>query len=201
LIIVTLIPSVQGGSGKVYGIVTNAIGDLIVSNYGVAKWEAVQETAGVEADFLISTEPYPDELSYRLIYAACDVLDCRIEDFLIQFGKHWVLETGVKYYGPLLVSGYTGLKDFLLNLPDFHTRILLLYPQLKPPEFACTDVTDNSMRLHYFTTRPGLTNFMVGLLRGLGELHNVSVDIALVAAKDDGADHDIFEIRWEEPVK
>ncbi len=184
-----------------YGIVTNAIGDLIVANFGPDKWEAVQEKAGIEADFLVSTESYPDELSYRLIHAACEVLDCRAEDFLIQFGEHWVLETGARYYGPLLMSGGTTFKDFLLNLPHFHTRVLLLYPRLKPPEFACTDVTGNSLRLHYFTTRPGLTNFMVGLLRGLGKLHKIPVTIVVAAAKDRGADHDIFEIRWEEPAK
>ncbi len=181
-----------------YGIVTNAIGDLIVSSFGTEKWEAVQEKAGIAADFLVSTEPYPDELSYRLIHAACDVLDCPVEDFLIRFGEHWVLKTGVQCYGSLLMSGHSNFKDFILNLPHFHTRVLLLFPELKPPEFACTDVTENSLRLHYFTTRPGLTNFMVGLLQGLGKLYQIPITIALVAAKDEGADHDIFEIGWEE---
>lgn len=184
-----------------YGIVTKAIGDLIVSTYGEDRWEAVRAKAGLEDEYLVSTEPYPDEVAYGLISAACDILECPVDAFMVRFGEHWILETGAACYGPLLKSGGATLREFLLNLPHFHTRVVLLYPRLQPPEFACTDVTENSLRLHYFTARPGLTNFMVGLLRGLSQHYETPISIVLSAAKAEGADHDIFDVAWDAPRK
>jgi hypothetical protein len=182
-----------------YGIVTKAIGDLVVTSHGLAQWEAIQEKAGVEADFLVGNEPYPDELAYRLVGAAAEVLGCEVDAFLIRFGEHWVLKTGMESYGALMKSGGVSLADFLVKLPNFHTRVALLYPQLTPPEFSCTDITAHSMRLHYFTERPGLTSFMIGLLRGLSTLYETPARITLVAQKAKGDDHDIFEIDWGAP--
>ena len=184
-----------------YGIVTKAIGELIVSSHGPAKWEEVQEKAGVEVDFLVSNEPYPDELAYRLVGAASEVLGCSTEEFLVRFGEHWILKTGLETYGALLKSGGSSLKDFLVKLPNFHTRIVLFYPDLKPPEFTCSDVSDHSLRLHYFSERQGLTGFMVGLLRGLSVLYETPIETTLVASKGKGDDHDIFELSWGDPPK
>jgi hypothetical protein len=72
----------------------------------------------------------------------------------------------------------------------------LFYPKLQPPEFSCTDVGATSLRLHYYSHRPGLTDFVVGLVQGLGKLFNTPVKWTLVQSKADGADHDIFEIHW-----
>lgn len=182
-----------------YGIVTKAIGDLIVTNHGVAQWEAVQQKAGVEADFLVSNEAYPDSLVYRLVAAAAEVLACPQEEFLTRFGEHWVLKTGMESYGALMKSGGATLKDFLLKLPNFHTRVAMIYPDLQPPEFACAEAGENVLLLHYYSERPGLTSFMVGLLQGLSKLYETPVSIALVASREKGADHDIFEVTWAPP--
>ena len=101
----------------------------------------------------------------------------------------------------LLKSGGASLREFLLNLPDFHARVALLYPQLQPPEFTCTDVTETSLRLHYFTARPGLTDFVDGLLQGLSKLYETPISIRLTASRADGADHDIFDVSWGAPEK
>jgi hypothetical protein len=53
---------------------------------------------------------------------------------LIAFGEWWVMKTSEKYPG-LMNSGGINLKEFLVNLPVFHNRIMLIYPKLTPPEF------------------------------------------------------------------
>jgi hypothetical protein len=179
-----------------YGIVNKAIRDLIVSDFGSEAWDAVKKRSGVELEFFVSNEPYPDDLSYRLVCAASEVLSLPADDILIRFGQHWVMKTGVDSYGCLLKSGGGSLREFLLNLPDFHARVALLFPQLQPPEFTCTDVTETSLRLHYFTHRAGLTSFVLGLLWGLSKLYETPVAIELAAARSNGADHDIFDVRW-----
>lgn len=179
-----------------YGIVNKAIRDLIVADYGEEVWKSVQEHAGVDVEFFVSNEPYPDDISYKLVGAASEVLSLPAEEILIRFGEHWVMKTGVESYGSLLKSGGASLPEFLVNLPDFHARVALLYPQLQPPEFMCTDTTETSLKLHYFTHRPGLTSFVIGLLRGLSKLYETPSSVRLIASKAEGDDHDIFDVSW-----
>ena len=72
----------------------------------------------------------------------------------------------------------------------------MIYPNLEPPRFECHDIKDTSMSLHYFTHRPGLTDFVVGIVQGLGKLYKTPATAKSVELKTNGADHDIFEINW-----
>ncbi len=178
-----------------YGVVNKAIEDLILGNHGKDAWRAVKAKAGVDIEVFVSNEPYPDDITYNLVGAASQVLGAPTRDILIAFGEHWVLRTGSDYYGVLLrASG--SLKNFLLGLPDFHSRVQLFYPRLTPPEFACTDIGERSLRLHYFTRREGLSDFVVGLVQGLGKIYGTPATATLVASKAAGDDHDIFLITW-----
>jgi hypothetical protein len=179
-----------------YGVVNRAIEDHVVATYGEDKWELIRTRASVDVDVFVSNEPYPDEVSYSLVGAAVDILGISADEFLIGLGEHWVLKTGMDHYGALLIAGGADLKDFLVNLPHFHTRVHLIYPKLQPPTFSCTDVQEHSLRLHYITHRPGLTNFVVGLVQGLGKLFETPATATLVASKAAGADHDVFEVNW-----
>lgn len=180
-----------------YGLVNRAVEELVVSNFGEDKWEAIKAKAGIDVDAFISNQGYPDEITYKLVGAASEVLGITGEQVLIAFGEHWVLKTAAENYGPMMKSGGKTLKDFLVNLPNFHTRVAMIYPKLQPPRFTCSDVTDTSMKLHYHTHRPGLTMFVVGLVQGLGKLYNTPMSCSVAEQKDSGADHDVFDITWE----
>ena len=80
-------------------------------------------------------------------------------------------------------GGGSNLKEFLINLPSFHSRVMLMYPNLDPPEFKVSDIQDTSLHLHYFSKRPGLQDFMIGLLSGLGKMFDVSVNINLLQSR------------------
>ncbi len=183
-----------------YGLVNKAVEDLVASNFGEDQWELVKSKAGVDVDVFISNEAYPDELTYRLVGAASEVLGLPAEEILVAFGEHWVLETASKSYGPMMKSGGSSLKEFLVNLPNFHTRVAMIYPNLAPPRFQCTDVTEDGLLLHYHSHRSGLTAFVTGLLQGLGKLYQTPCSSTLLARKDQGADHDIFAVTWESPA-
>lgn len=182
-----------------YGLVNKAIEELVTTNYGEEQWQKIKQKAGVDVEVFISNEGYSDEITYQLVAAASEVLGLTVREVLISFGEHWVLKTALHGYGVMMRSGGTTLKEFLINLPNLHTRVQMIYPNLAPPRFECQDVTDISMSLHYFTHRPGLTDFVVGLVRGLGKLYHTPVTVQTVALKTEGADHDIFDIRWTLP--
>ena len=179
-----------------YGLVNRAVEDLVVTNFGEEKWEAIKAKAGIDVDAFISNQGYPDEITYKLVGAAVEVLGIPADQILIAFGEHWVLKTAAENYGPMMKSGGKTLKEFLVNLPNFHTRVAMIYPNLQPPRFACSEVTDTSMKLHYHTHRPGLTSFVVGLVQGLGKLYNTAMTCTVAERKDEGADHDVFDVTW-----
>lgn len=179
-----------------YGIVNKAIEELVVANFGEDKWEAIKLRSGVDVDYFISSEPYDDDLTFKLAQAVSDEMGMTLSAVLIAFGEWWVMKTTKEKYGGLLEAGGDNLKEFLINLPLFHNRVMLIYPKLTPPEFKVTDVTENSLNMHYFSKREGLQDFVRGLLQGLGTMYNTPVTINLVQTRDEGCSHEIFNVIW-----
>ncbi|ARN82070.1 heme NO-binding domain-containing protein [Methylocystis bryophila] len=179
-----------------YGLVNRALEELIIEKYGEEKWAETRKKARVEVEAFISNEPYPDDVTYHLVGAAHDILGFRVSDLMHEFGVRWMTKTAQENFGALLRAAGASLKEFLLNLPQFHAKVQLIYPKLRPPEFKCSDVGEDSLRLHYFSYRPGLVDFVAGLLDGLGEVYGALVTVTLLEAKAKGADHDVFEVKW-----
>lgn len=180
-----------------YGLVNKAIEEMVCQNHGVSTWERIKAEAGVDATGFISNEPYPDDITYGLVAAASKILGAPAEDILKAFGEHWVLHTALESYGPMMRATGTSLRDFLIALPHLHTRVELIYPNLKPPEFACHEVGDTELDLHYWTTRPpGLEPFVEGLLHGLGKMFDTPVEVELREQRSDESDHSVFHVSW-----
>ena len=158
-----------------YGMVNKAIEQMVCARFGVDTWERVRARAGVDVDVFVSNEPYPDSVTYSLVGAASTELGMPAEAVLEAFGEHWVLVTAREGYGPLLRAGGRTLPEFLRNLPDLHTRIAMILPELRPPQFLVTDLGPRSLKLHYRTPREGLTAFVVGLLRGLAKMFTTEI--------------------------
>ena len=178
-----------------YGIVNKAIKEL-VSQFGLDKWEAVKEKSGVDSDIFLSNQPYDDAITYQMAQAASEVLGISLHDVLVAFGEYWILQTGRKEYGSLMEAGGDSLKEFLINLPNFHSRVMLMFPKLIPPEFRVSDISDQGMRIHYYSERDGLQPFMIGLLQGLGKMYETEVEVAHLEELSAQTDHDIFSIQW-----
>lgn len=179
-----------------YGIVNKAIQDLISEQFGKDKWEMIKEKSGVDIDYFLSNEPYDDAITYKLAGAASEVLGLTVEQVLHAFGEYWVLRTGREKYGGLLEAGGNNLKEFLSNLPLFHNRIMLMYPKLTPPEFKVSDITDQSIHVHYHSKREGLEEFVRGLLSGLAKMYQTKAEIELIQSRKEGRTHEIFKVSW-----
>jgi len=179
-----------------YGIVNRAIEDLVIDNFGEEKWETILTKSEIDVDFFISNEPYDDEITYKLAAAASEVLGISVGEVLFAFGEWWILKTGKEKYGGLMSAGGRNLREFMLNLPAFHNRIMLIYPKLTPPEFQVSNIGENNIDVHYYSKREGLQEFVRGLLSGLGKMYDTPVDIELIQSRDDGSDHEIFRLKW-----
>lgn len=179
-----------------YGIVNKAIEDLVIEGFGQEKWDEVKKRSKVDVDFYLNNEPYDDSHTFQLAIAASEVLSLPLDDVLFAFGEYWVLKTGKEKYGHLMEAGGENLQEFLVNLPNFHNRIMLLFPKLMPPEFKISDIEENSLKVHYFSMREGLAVFVKGLLSGLSKMYNVKTEITMLQSRNEGANHEIFKISW-----
>jgi Haem-NO-binding len=179
-----------------YGIVNKAIQELVVSQFGAVAWENVKKRSGIAVDFFISNQPYDDAITYQLAGAVSEETGLSLKDVLIAFGEYWVLHTGKEKYGSLMEAGGNNLKEFLVNLPNFHSRVMLIYPKLTPPEFRVSDIAENSVNIHYLSERQGLQDFVYGLLQGLGKLYNTPTKIELLQSRGEGHSHEVFSVAW-----
>lgn len=175
-----------------YGLVNKALKDLVVSRSGQEVWHTICVEAGVDMPDFIRMESYPDDITYRLVYAASRTLNAPAEQLLQEFGEHWTVYTAQEGYGDMFKAYGSSLKALLQNLDDLHARVGLIYPSMDTPHFCCTDVTDTSLVFHYYSHRQGLAPMVVGLVKGLGILFKTPLSITHTLRRDEGADHDAF---------
>lgn len=177
-----------------YGIVNQAIQDLVIENYGQDNWNQILNRSGVRETQFMSNESYEDGITFELVAATSEVLSIAQEDVLEAFGKYWILNTGQKRYGDLMKAGGKDFIDFMMNLPNFHSRIMLIYPNLCPPEFIVEHSNEKKIILHYYSSRDGLTYFMFGLIKGIAEMFQQNIQVTLVASEKKAVWHDTFLI-------
>jgi hypothetical protein len=160
-----------------YGLINQAIQDLIIQNYGEKSWEEIKHLAHVDIDDFVGMSTYPDSMTYQLIEATSQKLGLSQEEILLAFGEFWILFTAEKGYGSILDAAGDNLAEFLQNLNQLHSRIQTMMPELIPPRFECTDVTSQSLRFHYYSNRPGLSDLVMGILIGLGKRFKVNIKV------------------------
>lgn len=178
-----------------YGLVNQSIESYIRMTHGEAVWAAVRRAAGVEVEF-VGLAPYPDEISAALLQAASAHLGLPVADLLRGIGHHFIRYTSTEGYGNLLKTSGRTFLELVQQLDQLHSRVGLIFPELRPPSFYCTSVTDSTLCLHYISSRPGLAPMVVGLLEGLGELYATDVRVVQTARRDEGADHDQFQVTF-----
>ncbi|MBI2604824.1 MAG: heme NO-binding domain-containing protein [Deltaproteobacteria bacterium] len=179
-----------------YGLVNKALQDFVISKAGDKTWEEIRRKADVSIHSFVSMESYPDDITYRLAQSTSEIMGIPLERALEGFGEYWILFTAKEGYGEMLDMCGKTIPEFLQNTNDLHQRILLGFPELKPPRLTVTDVRDHSLVLHYHTFRKGLAPFVMGLIKGLGKRLNIPVEVELVKARDLGADHDEFLVKY-----
>jgi len=177
-----------------YGIVNQAIQGLVIENFGEEKWQLIKADAQVLTEYFLSDQSYEDDITFNIVGSASKVLNLPATDILEAFGKYWVLKTGMEKYGNLMKAGGNSFQEFMHNLPHFHSRIMLIYPKLSPPEFMVEKVNETTMLLHYYSSRDGLTHFVVGLIHGIAEMFDTSCVMELKSSVKTDVWHDVFTI-------
>ncbi|RME01451.1 MAG: heme NO-binding protein [Deltaproteobacteria bacterium] len=177
-----------------YGLVNQAIEDLVRHEFGAETWKRIKAKAGVEVEVFIGMEAYPDEITYDLVRAASEVLGLSAAEILEAFGTYWVRYTAREGYGELFQRAGNDLRTFLGNLDNLHAHVGLSFPHLSPPSFHCTAAGDDTLILTYHSKRKGLAPMVVGLVKGLAEKFDTPIGIVQTKHRGDDVDHDEFRI-------
>lgn len=108
----------KGTSGLMYGMVNQAIEQMVTEIHGEEAWEKIKEMAGIDVDVFISNEGYPDDYTYRLVAAASELSQTPAEEILEAFGEHWLLRSksspqiGPRRSPPVCAAESTGRAKF-----------------------------------------------------------------------------------------
>ena len=180
-----------------YGTVNRAIEDMVVMHHGEPIRVDIKAEDDLDVYMFIGSENHPNETTYRLVGATSTVLDVPTEQVLIGFGEHWVTHSAQATFGGLMQATGKALPEPLRDLPDFHAQVALIFPDLHPRRFECSEITDGALKLHCYSRRHGPTPFVVGLLPGPGKMFKPPVTVHLVDAKIDRADHDVLDMKWQ----
>ena len=179
-----------------YGMVNKFFQQIITEKVGLEIWQLIAEKTKFHSSVFVNLKQYPDAITYDMVTIACEQLNCSLEDFLIEAGKQWIPYTLEGEYRALYEMSGDNIVDFLRNLDNLHINVGNLMTELDPPSFKCTEITKNSLRLHYYSNRPGLAPFVMGILTGLGIYFKTPVKVHHDTTNTNQSDHDEFILRF-----
>lgn len=177
-----------------YGIVNKAMEDLVVSISGTEGWTKVCALAEVDPFTFVTLERYDDDLTFKLVGACAEVMGISADEVLVHFGRYWSRYTGQQGYSHMFSMLGDDLFTFLRNLPQLHDHLTLVFPDMVMPRFEAFPVDERRLRVAYRSERHGLAAMVHGLLEGMAEVYGQQVLVTRIQRKDEGADHDLFEV-------
>lgn len=178
-----------------YGLVNKAIEQMVCAEHGEETWEIVKERASVDVEMFIGMDIYPDDVTYQLLETTSEVVGRPVAELLETLGAYWPHFTAREGYEHLLNMAGSSLQEFLENLDVLHACLVESFPRIKPPTFSYEQVSPDIFNLHYYSQRRGLAPMVTGLVRALAQRFHSDIDIRHIQRRDDGYDHDVFQIR------
>ncbi len=135
-------------------------------------------------------------VTYQMIGYICHELGYTSSELQEQIGEYWMLFTAKEGYEDLLELAGDNLPDLLQNLNELHFRVKTLMPNLNPPRFEVSEQTENSLKLHYYSSRDGFTSFLVGVLKGATKKFDLNATIIVLPPVAPG-EKSIISISWD----
>ena len=163
-----------------YGLIHTALRDMVIEELGDHTWLEITEVSNVPSDSFLTMRSYDDEVTLALVSAASSVLKLPVADALEAFGLYWMTTFAPKEYGALLDHTGNDPIQFLENLDDLHDRISTAFTDFKPPSFRVAISSQNAATIKYVSNRKGLTPFVLGILKGLGQRFDNGIEITQI---------------------
>ncbi|QYJ67560.1 heme NO-binding domain-containing protein [Flavobacterium litorale] len=178
-----------------YGIIYKAIEQYVVNSFGNTRWETIKSDSNIPIDTSIMEQPYNDDANYKIAVTTAKHTNKPLDEVLFDFGEH-IIKTTSENYSIFMESRGNTMRDYLINLPNFHNRMMLIYPELTPPEFRVSNVEGNALVLHYISTTKGMLSFVKGYLNGLMKIFKEMPEVKVINSENEINKEYTFKISW-----
>lgn len=165
--------------------------DMVVAGYGEAAWASILDSAGLDDSVLIGAQPYPDEITFRLISAVAAKAGLTVDETLRSFGQYWIKAADAGPYANVMNILGRSLLESLENLDRMHASIQIAMPEARLPYFAVLEHDESRIKIAYHSTRQGLESFVTGLFEGLLNRFDKTGNVIFSGTKEDFS---LFEI-------
>ncbi|MCP5039513.1 MAG: heme NO-binding protein [bacterium] len=135
-----------------YGLVNRGLQEFIEKSSGDSTWAQISARLGLATEPFVDLEHHPDEVTYRIVDAASEVLGVPAPQLLRRFGRHWILFAAESAYGDLIHSS-GDLFEFLVNVDALHASVAELMPKLVAPSFGVDGTVEQIANSSYGETR------------------------------------------------
>jgi hypothetical protein len=177
------------------GMVNKGIQEMVEEKFGAESWKRIKRLARCDAPFFAIGEDYPDEMTTALVEAASNVSGLSDEQFLIEFGKHWILNTGKSTYPTFYsLAGYSP-REFLYSLNQIYKYIARNSTAPPLAELSYEDLPDGRLVIHYKSKHDLCASFL-GNIIGVGLLFNQVLRVKETACKKRGDSHCTMEVTF-----
>eukprot|EP00055_Hartaetosiga_balthica_P017786 m.123162 g.123162 ORF g.123162 m.123162 type:complete len:719 (+) comp9402_c0_seq1:90-2246(+) len=98
-------------------------------------------------------------------------------------------------FEPALRTLGDNLFDLLSNLDSLHDNFLASFPKMKAPSIRPVRNSDDSLSIHYFSSRDQLSPFFMGMVKSCAlVMFDLEIDIHHRIKKGKQGDHDVFHV-------
>mmetsp|Transcript_38872 Transcript_38872/g.115659 ORF Transcript_38872/g.115659 Transcript_38872/m.115659 type:complete len:959 (-) Transcript_38872:492-3368(-) len=180
------------------GVINTCLEEFVTESFGEETWCSILSESRVEYPW-VTTCTYADDDTYTLVTVAAKKLGISLEGALEAYGVFFVGYVQRQGYSRLLSALGATLPEFFNNLNALHMHLLQTFPQMRAPSFRCTDVTPESLDLHYHSERPLLGPLVTGICKGVAKTffhHELDVEAVQLRGRDEGAQHDVFRLKY-----
>jgi len=163
------------------GVIAICLKEVIVSKFGVPKWNEIMTASGQNPGMaILATVDIDDAVVVNIVKNSCRILNLSMEQIADFFGDHWMNSYAVKIYKPYYGTNSTA-KDFFLKLSEIHDKVTRNIPNSRPPKFEYEWKNENTLILTYISPR-GLIDFVVGLAKGVGKYFHQKLSVRKISS-------------------
>ncbi|MFL9845016.1 heme NO-binding domain-containing protein [Flavobacterium rhizosphaerae] len=176
-----------------YGIIYKTIEQYVTERFSTDQWETIRKN--IDIDTSLTDLPYNDALTYSFAITIAHETGMPVEEVLDAIGER-IIETTTSNIKGFMDSRGNNFREYLINLPNFHNRMMLIYPELTPPEFRISNINDKSLYVHYVSKTKGLRSFVKGYLKGVAKFFNDPAIIETIPYQSESSPQEVFKISW-----
>ncbi|MBN2890425.1 MAG: heme NO-binding domain-containing protein [Bacteroidales bacterium] len=169
------------------GTIVKAAEKLIISQFGIEKWEKILVKTGFDFDHVFFIrEDIEDNLVMQMINNSCDVLEMSISQLFEAFAEYWIHFYSQEVYPSFVFSN---AKEFIANIHTIHNVMTENVPNAKPPVFEYNWKSGRELIMTYNSDR-GLIDLAIPIIREIGKKYNENLSV-------DKIDNTHFKIIFE----